>query len=116
LAILLSKVKKKQKEAVMKKISKKVCALVLMLGLLFAPVRYASADFDPSEVDYTYVGQHVNNLSVFFVDVFNVFGYAGAASFVSDWASKAVSFLKNLNLFFNVYKDVSAQYPYGIDK
>jgi hypothetical protein len=101
----------------MNKISKKVCALVLMFGLLFAPMKYASADFNPSKVDYNYVGQQVISLSSIFADVFNVFGYTGAASFVNTWTPQVVNFLKGLSLFFIMYNSVdtmnkAAQSPY----
>ncbi|MDR1086735.1 MAG: hypothetical protein LBL16_00545 [Endomicrobium sp.] len=84
----------------MKKISKKVCALVLAFGLLFAPMKYASADFDASKVDYNYVGQQVSSLSSIFEDVFNAIGYAGDASFVNNLTPQIVNFLKGLSLFF----------------
>jgi hypothetical protein len=47
-------------------------------------MKYASADFDASKVDYNYVGQQVSSLSSIFEDVFNAIGYAGAASFVNN--------------------------------
>ncbi|MDR1474761.1 MAG: hypothetical protein LBS38_03650 [Endomicrobium sp.] len=104
----------------MKKISKKICALVLVFGLLFAPMKYASADFDASKVDYNYVGQQVTSLSSIFADVFNVFGYTGAASFVSAWTPQVINFLKGLSLFFNMYNSFgemnrAAQSPYEMD-
>jgi hypothetical protein len=85
----------------MKKIIKKVFALLLVFGLLAAPVKPALA------FDFGYAADAVEEASGVLTNVFNYFGYDYAEKITDKWAPIVAGFLRGLGMFVNFFNQNS---------